>query len=159
MADIASRPAFAPRLPWRTIGVALILMALLIALAVAVIGTRQTKLPAPFGPAANGMIPYVSGGDIYVGDPLSGATRLLVGGPEEDVAPQTSPDGTRVAFHRIDSGAGADPIDIYVVNIDGSGLTRITPSTLPDWRSTSWTPDGRSIAVANPPSIRATGVS
>ena len=46
MADIASRPAIAPRLPSRALGMALIILALLIALAVAFIGTRQTKLPA-----------------------------------------------------------------------------------------------------------------
>lgn len=33
---------------------------------------------------------------------------------------------------------------------DGSGLRRITPTTLPDWRAIGWTPDGRNIAVAHP---------
>ena len=42
------------------------------------------------------------------------------------------------------------PIDIYVVGADGSGLRRITPTTLPDWRAIGWTPDGRNIAVAHP---------
>lgn len=152
MADIASRPAFAPRMPSRAVGMALIVLALLIALAVAVVGTRQAKLPAPFGPAANGFIPYVSGGELYVGDPVSGLTRLLVGRPGGDIGqPQTSPDGTRVAFLRVaENAGGADPVDIYVVRADGSSLQRINPAPLPDWRWVSWTPDGRSLAVIHP---------
>ena len=81
MADIASRPAFAPRLPWRAIGVALIVIALIVGAAVAFVGSRQTKVPAPFGPAANGLIPYTSAGDIYLGDPVAGTNRLPVPRP------------------------------------------------------------------------------
>ena len=47
MADIASRPALAPRVPWRAVGLALVLIALLVAAAVAlVVGSRQTQRPA-----------------------------------------------------------------------------------------------------------------
>ena len=70
MAEITSRSAFAPRLPWRTIAVALVILALLVGAALVYVGTQQTRLPAPFGPAANGLIPYASNGDIYVGDPV-----------------------------------------------------------------------------------------
>ena len=47
MAEITSRSAFAPRLPWRTIAVALVIIALLVGAAVVYIGTQQTRLPAP----------------------------------------------------------------------------------------------------------------
>ena len=83
VAEITSRSAFAPRLPWRTIAVALVIIALLVGAAVVYVGTQQTRLPAPFGPAANGLIPYASNGDIYLGDPVTGETRLLVGGARE----------------------------------------------------------------------------
>ena len=56
MADIASRPTFAPRLPWRTVGVAFVIIALLLAAAVTYVGSRQTRLPPPFGAARNGSI-------------------------------------------------------------------------------------------------------
>ena len=44
MADITSRPAFAPRLPWRPIAVALLILALVLAVAVAFVGTHPTRL-------------------------------------------------------------------------------------------------------------------
>ncbi len=150
MADITTRRTVAPRIPWRTLAVALVLIALLVGAAVVYVGTHQTRLPAPFGPAANGLIPYVSNGDLYVGDPETGVTRLLVGGPEDVGVPQFSPDGTRVAFLRTAQAAGADPVDVYVVNADGSDLKRITPESLPDWKWLSWTPDGRRLAVIHP---------
>ena len=46
MADIASRPAFAPRVPLRSIGVALLIIALVVAAAALAIGSRKTKRSA-----------------------------------------------------------------------------------------------------------------
>jgi hypothetical protein len=46
MADIASRPVFAPRVPWRTVGVALVIIAILLAAIALYAGTRQTRLCA-----------------------------------------------------------------------------------------------------------------
>jgi Tol biopolymer transport system component len=145
MADIASRSAFAPRMPLRLLAVALLIFALLVSAAVFV-GSRQTRLPPPFGPAANGVIPYSSGGDIYVGDPITGETRLLVGGLDTDELPQFSPDGTKVAFIRAVPGT-TDAIDIFVVRADGSDLRRVTPEPIDRWEWITWTPDGRHIAA------------
>ena len=62
--ELTSARVPATRLPMRQLGV-LALIAILLAAALAVyVGSRQQKLPAPFGPAANGLIPYESGGDI-----------------------------------------------------------------------------------------------
>ena len=55
MSTLARRPAFVPALPWRTIGIALLLLALLVAGAIISFGLRPDPLPAPFGPAANGL--------------------------------------------------------------------------------------------------------
>lgn len=52
--------------------------------------------------------------------------------------PSLSPDGTRVAFV---SNPGGNP-DIWVANVDGSGLTRVTDSPATDG-APSWTADGR----------------
>jgi Tol biopolymer transport system component len=155
MADIPRERAIAPHLPWRTIAVALVILALLVAAAIAYVGTHQTRLPAPFGPAANGLIPYVSSGDLYVGDPATGTTRLLVGGPEDVAVPQFSPDGTHVVFLQRAHAAGPDPVDVYVVGLDGSDVKRITPESLPDWTWLSWTPDGRQLAMIHP--VESTG--
>ena len=74
------------RAPFRTAAVAAdrhrsSLIALLVAAALAYVGS-QRRVPAPFGPARNGLIPYASNGDIYLGDPITGQTRLLVKSPE-----------------------------------------------------------------------------
>ena len=71
MADVASRPAIAPRMPLRLIAVALVILALLISAAVFV-GSRQAKLPPLFGPAGNGLVSYSRNGDIFVADPVTG---------------------------------------------------------------------------------------
>ena len=55
MADFAGRPTFALRVPWRTVGVALLIVALLLAAVAIYVGTRQTKLPPPFGVAITRM--------------------------------------------------------------------------------------------------------
>ena len=61
---------------------------------------------------------------------------------EQDICPDWSPDGTRVAFARCHSGA--EPDAICVVNADGSGLAQLThgydEAAWPDW-----SPDGEHI--------------
>ncbi len=109
-------------------------------------------MPAPFGPARNGLIPYISGGDIYVGDPLTGRTTLLLGGPDDDASPGYSPDGTRLAFIRSAPAGGASqqPVDLYVMHDDGSNVTKITSAPLPNIVWATWAPDGRNLAVIHP---------
>jgi TolB protein len=54
-----------------------------------------------------------------------------------------SPDGTKLAFYR---GPEGDH-DIYVINIDGSGLQRLTNGG--DNLGPSWSPDGNWIAFTS----------
>ena len=131
VADIARTRAFAPAPPWRLIAVALVLIALVLA-ALFVVGS-QRKVAPPFGPARNGEIVYDSAGDLYVGNPDTDASRLLVGGPEVDSAPGWSPDGTRVAFFR-DAGCCPQTVDIVAVKADGSGLSKVTTEPIVDDR-------------------------
>jgi TolB protein len=153
--DIATRVAPGTRLPLRQLGI-LALIAILVAVAVAVaVGAQQRHLPTPFGPARNGLIPYVSGGDLYVGDPASGNTRLLYRSPKDEgvAGPGFSPDGTRLAFMQpavIDTGAGGVPLDVYVMHDDGSNVLKITSAPIEKVVWASWTPDGRHLAVIEP---------
>lgn len=150
MSSITQRLAAAPNIPWRLGAlVALLVVAALVGLLIA--GTQQRNLPAPFGPAANGVIPYVSNGDIYIGDLAKGTSRILVESPADDVAPQFSPDGTRVVFYRVEHVAGRLSINVYVVRPDGSDLRQITPESIldADRRLIAWTPDGRHIALVH----------
>jgi hypothetical protein len=87
MVDIARQPLVTPRIPLRTVGLGLLIVGLLLAaLAALVVGSRQ-NLPAPFGLARSGVVAYAQDGDIYTADPLTGAAKAVVTGPEQDDAP------------------------------------------------------------------------
>ena len=150
--DLSTRALPTARLPWRQLGI-LALIALLLATALAVYVGTQRHVPAPFGPARNGLIPYISGGDIYVGDPLTGRTTLLLGGPDDDASPGYSPDGTRMAFIRSSRQVATtqdQPVDLYVMHDDGTNVTKITSAPLPKIVWATWAPDGRYLAVIHP---------
>jgi Tol biopolymer transport system component len=78
-----------------------------------------------------------------------GLTRLTDAGGARDIPIDYSPDGSKIVFGRV------DPEDhhcttrsaLYVVNVDGSGLHRITPWGFCD-DDGSWSPDGTKIAFA-----------
>jgi Tol biopolymer transport system component len=144
MADIARTRAYAPAPPWRLIAVALLLIALVVA--ALVFAGSQRKVAPPFGPARNGDIVYDQAGDLYVGNPETGASRLLVGGPGLDHSPSYSPDGSQVAFFR-DVEGRPGVVDIYNVNADGSNERRVTALPISDVAWANWTPDSRHLAV------------
>ena len=135
MVDIARQPVAAPRIPMRLIGLSLALIGLvLVLIAVAVVGS-QTRLPDPFGQARNGLVAYAAEGDIFTVDPTTGASTAIVTGPETDVGPRYSRDGTRLAFERKAAEVGRG--QVFVVASDGTDLTLITPdaqSTLANYQ-------------------------
>jgi len=130
-------------LPWRTIGL-LAALALLIAAALAVYVGSRTRLPAPFGLARNGLVAYVNGGDIYTVDPITGARQAIVSGPDSDVEPRWSLDGTRLVFDR-QSATGDALVVVDPKRPDSLVATQIF--TLLDTDSIAWSPDGQSIVV------------
>src|SRR4029078_3890348 len=115
------RPTLMPRLPWRSIGVALVILALLAIAAFAIVGSRQTRLPPRLRPAGNGLVLYSSGGDIYTVDPRSNVTRTIITGPEVDSQPEYSPDGTKFSFARQSATDCCMSFDIVVAAADGTG--------------------------------------
>jgi Tol biopolymer transport system component len=148
MVDIARRPVLAPPVPWRTIGLGIAIIALLLAMLAAVaVGTRRNT-PAPFGPAQNGLVVYASGGDIVSVDAATGASTPLVTGPVTDVEPRWSLDGTRFAFERrMDGGRGV----VMVATADGSDLVQITPEPLEQIDSYAFSPDGKNVLITSGP--------
>ncbi len=150
MVDIARQPVLAPRLPWRTIGLGFMLLALLVAIVAALVVGGREKLPQPFGPARNGLVAYASGGDIYTVDPVSGNSTAIVGGPELDINPRWSRDGASLAFERKVAGQ-AGPGLLFVARRDGSDLVQVTPDPLPGIASYTFSPDGKEILIAASP--------
>ena len=126
MTVVARQPILAPRLPWRAIGVLLIVLALLAATLYAV--GSQRRVPPPFGPARNGAIVF-GNGDIYVRDSLEGATRLLVGGSTDDRSGGFTRDGTHLTYLRKVAGAAdgtGERLAAVVANLDGSNAQVLT---------------------------------
>jgi Tol biopolymer transport system component len=150
MSAVTRRLAVAPRVPWRlAVALALLLVAAVIGLLVA--GSAFSRPAPPFGPASNGLIPYTAKGDLYVGDPKTGTTRLLVKGPDTAAFPGFAPDGTRLAFLRVVPSSSPQTLNVYVVKPDGSDVQLVTPTPIDDstWQQIAWTADSRHIGVVH----------
>jgi dipeptidyl aminopeptidase/acylaminoacyl peptidase len=144
MAVVTRRPVLAPNVPWRALGT-LALLGLLIAAAVAAFVGSQPRLPNPFGPARNGLITYAANGDIFTADPVTGMETVIVSGPDNDVAPRFSRDGTHIVFERRPTVIG--PGRLYVARSDGSAIVQVTPEALANIESYAFSPSGGEILI------------
>jgi TolB protein len=81
-----------------------------------------------------------TGSGLHVGSPnLSNPDQVT--STNQDTAPALSPDGQEVAFMSQREGDW----EIYVINVDGSNLRRLTNNPADDGLPT-WSPDGKAIA-------------
>jgi Tol biopolymer transport system component len=122
----------------------LVLVALLIVAGVAAyVGSHTVRLPAPFGPAGNGLMYYsADNGDIYSVDPTRGAPKAIVTGPTTDAGPLPSRDGRRIAFTRTVTGGS----ELVVADADGSNVLAL-PGTWINFAEVDWSPDGTHLAI------------
>ena len=96
----------------------------------------------------NGLVAYDAGGDIYTADPVTGVSTAIITGPETDVNPRCSRDGTHIAFERKavgDSGPGL----VYVARADGSDVVRLdTAAPVAGIDSYYFSPDGTQLLIS-----------
>jgi tRNA A-37 threonylcarbamoyl transferase component Bud32 len=78
---------------------------------------------------------------LYIMDVLTGEFRHFAAAGEDAGDPAWSPDGRRIAFQSRRDGN----LEIYVINLDGTGLRRLTDHPAADGRP-AWSPDGQWIA-------------
>jgi Tol biopolymer transport system component len=133
----------------------LVLLAALLAIAVWFVASSQRRLPAPFGPAANGSLLYSSDDDILIADTARSGERVIVPGPAVDSSPRWSRDGSKLTFLRtaglteIKPNSFANQQDVVLVDADGTNPRTLTRTPLVAPKVLDWSPDGTHVAVAH----------
>jgi Tol biopolymer transport system component len=131
----------------RLVLVAAVILAL-VGLLIFAVGSRQQRLPPPFGLARNGALVSSGDGDIYSIDPATGAKKILVGGDQFDFGGTFARDGTKFMFLRGATGCGTSDcgLQLMVADADGTGVRQLTPGLQAlDWQD--WSPDGTQIVI------------
>jgi Tol biopolymer transport system component len=99
-------------------------------------------------PGANGLIAFASKRtgryELFTMTPEGRDVRQLTDGPGDDIAPNWSPDGTKIVFTSTRDGSR----EIYVMDADGGDQTRLTDDPAADHRP-DWSPDGTAIVFAS----------
>jgi dipeptidyl aminopeptidase/acylaminoacyl peptidase len=88
-------------------------------------------------------------GVYIVGVPDGRDLARLTKNPDHDIPMDFSPDGSRVVFLRAEAESNPPTGSLYVANVDGTGLHRITPPAI-DVSRGRWSPDGKKIVFAGP---------
>jgi Tol biopolymer transport system component len=141
--ELTTQAVPGPRMPWRTLGVLALIGILLAAVAIAYVGSPQ-RLPAPFGPAANGSVAYASGGDLFVADVAGGEARRKTSSLDVDLSPMFSPDGERLAFLR---STASGSFVLMVMPAGGGPAVAVSSPPLSTTSIVDWAPDGQWLLV------------
>jgi Tol biopolymer transport system component len=128
-------------------GVLLVLgLILALALAAVLVGSQRSRL-APFGPAANGRIAFVTEGDIYAANPDGTDPVAVTAGADIDGRPVWSHVGSKVAFLRWSSPA-ARTADLMVLDVDAGTLGPVAVGAV-NVSVPSWSPDDRFLTFSH----------
>jgi alpha-tubulin suppressor-like RCC1 family protein len=87
------------------------------------------------------------GQDIYLMDEAGTVTVQLIRRSLVDTAPRFSPDHSQIAFTSFKQGT-ASTSDIWLMNVDGTGLQLLTPNNRDDGYA-NWSPDGTKLVFAS----------
>jgi Tol biopolymer transport system component len=130
----------------RMVPVLLLLIAVLLVAGALVVGLGSWHpMPAPFGPARNGLLAYDTNAAILVSDADGTGARPLVTSVAYASGATFSPDGAKLVFWGDNS-----PDSLYLANADGTGVRKLSGDL---WISTdkppAWSPDSKSVAFSS----------
>lgn len=148
--ELVNARATTARIPWRQLGVLALIALLLAAMLAAYVG--GTRAPSPYGTAANGLVAYAEGGDIYARDAVGSPPRLLIGGPETERIVAFSRQGNLMLFAR-EPRADAE-LTLWVSRPDGTGIRQLD-GTYRNVAGVEWSPAGDAVAVTHSPTGRS----
>ena len=148
MVDIARQPAFARQVPWRPIAVLTLILLLLAASLAFVIGSRVSasrhRSDSPKRPRG-----VCQRWRHLCGRPITGTAKAIVTGPETDLRPVFSLDGTRFAFER--KAQGTTGPDRCSSPRPTGPVSPGDAEPLASINSYEFSPDGREILIVTGP--------
>jgi Tol biopolymer transport system component len=148
LATLAMRRPAVPRGAYVFLVVALLLVAVVAAI---ILTVGAHKAPPLIGPAGNGRIAYVAGGQLYSANPDGTNVQQLTHGPVLINAPAFSNDGTKLVYISTNMTSSDEAFlygDLNVADADGTHVRAL----LTNARAVSnpaWSPDGRFIAISS----------
>jgi len=137
----AMRPTF------RYVALAALLLVLAAAVVAVIAGTSQRRLPAPFGPAANGDVYFDVDGQIVAVNAANGNRRAIDVGMPNASGPYLSPDGTKFSFVTVDPAMVASSA-FWVADKDGTHPRKLSGDLRMDIDpafNPTWSPDSTQI--------------
>jgi dipeptidyl aminopeptidase/acylaminoacyl peptidase len=87
-------------------------------------------------------------GVYIVGVPDGKGLARLTRNPDHDIPMDFSPDGSQIVFLRAQPGTDPPTGSLYVVNMDRTGLNRITPPGIDVGTTARWAPNGKEIVFS-----------
>ena len=135
---LTNRLAVTPRIPMRAAIAVMLLIVGLVVGALLLAGSRP-RVPAPFGPAANGQIVFIDEtGAIRAGNPVDGTTSIIVAGSGNRL-PIMAPDGTRLAYLSTN--------DLVVSDLQGRDPVVVATDGLIGANYLGWMPDSSRVII------------
>ena len=150
--DTAGASWLGPRIPWRGLAVALVILALLVASLALVAGANRKQYAPAFGLAETGLVAFASGDDIVATLPDGTGRRTLITGDGVQWGPIWSHRGDRFGYWSA-TPAKTDPPSLWAADRDGSNphlvAGDLTSEQADVFPASSWSPDDQRLAFAD----------